>query len=121
LLLDLFELVAQAFALTDEVLEKQQEVVGQAFKDRVTLLGREGTRPGFALTHLAFELVEDFLDVPAVLVEQDDLIGGQSATIGDSNSRRTACGVCWFPPVIGIAWARAIRRSPLLGCLPDGF
>ena len=82
-LLFLFQLVAQAFVLADVLLEEQQEVVGQTLEDRVTLLGREGTRPGFAFDHLAFELVEDFLDVPAVLVEQDDLIGGQGVVAGE--------------------------------------
>jgi hypothetical protein len=38
--------------------------VGKALEDRVALLGFEGTGPGFTLNHFAFELMEDFLNVP---------------------------------------------------------
>jgi putative transposase len=73
LLLFLLQLVTQSFALTEILLEEQQQIMGKAFEDAVTLLGREGTGPGFALVGFAFELVEDLFDIPAVFVEQDDL------------------------------------------------
>lgn len=56
--------------------------MGEALEDRMALLGFQGAGPGFALEHLTFELVEDLLDVPAVFVEQDNLIGGQGVVVG---------------------------------------
>ena len=79
----LLQFITQTFAVAEVLLEEQQQVVGKALEDRVALLGFEGTGPGFALAHLAFELMEDLFDVPAVFVEQDDLIGGQGVVVGE--------------------------------------
>ena len=51
--------------------------MSKALENRMALLAGQGAGLGFALVHLAFELMEDFLNVPAVLVEQHELIGGQ--------------------------------------------
>jgi hypothetical protein len=73
--------------MADVHLEEEQKVVGQALENRVTLHGREGTCPGFTLAYLAFERLEDFLDVPAMLIEQDDLIGGRRVITGQIGVR----------------------------------
>ena len=56
--------------------------MGEALEHRVAPLGSQGAGPGFPLAHLALELMEDLLDVPAVFVEQDDLRGGQGEVVG---------------------------------------
>lgn len=57
--------------------------MGEAFENRMALLGCQGTDPGLAFVHLAFELMEDLPDVPTVFVEQDELIDGQGEVGGE--------------------------------------
>jgi hypothetical protein len=57
--------------------------VGEAFEEGMALLSLERTGPGFALVHFAFELMENFLDVPTVFVEQNELIGRQGEVVGE--------------------------------------
>ena len=45
--------------MAEVLLEEQQQVVGEALENRMALLGLKRARPGFALAHLAFELVEN--------------------------------------------------------------
>lgn len=54
----------------------------EAFEDGVMSFGGWGTRPGFPLFHFAFELVEDFFNIPALLVDDDKLIGGEFHLVG---------------------------------------
>ena len=65
LLFLLLEFVAQAFAVAEILLEQQQQVVGKALENRMTLLGLKRAGPGLALVQLAFELMEDFLGCPS--------------------------------------------------------
>ena len=55
--------------------------MSKTLENRMTLFGGQGAGPRFALVQLAFELMEDFLNVPAVLVEQHKLIGGQGEVV----------------------------------------
>ena len=81
--------------------------------------GDLATCPGFALCHLAFELVEDFFDVPAKLVDEHELVGGDGdllitstglASLQDAGCRGLFSG--------GIArWA----QPPATRCHPSGM
>ena len=82
LLLFLLQFVTQALAFREVLLEEKKEIVGEALENGMALLGFEGAGPGLALVHLAFELMKNLLNVPAVLVEQDDLIGRKGEVVG---------------------------------------
>ena len=75
--------------------------------------------PGFSLGHFAFELVEDFFDVPAKLVDERELVGGDGdlliTSTGLASLQDTRCRGLFSG---GIArWA----RPPATRCHPSGM
>ena len=73
----LFQFVAESFGAGEIFLKEQQQVMSKALENRMALLGFKRACPRFAFAHFAFELVEDLLDVPTMLIKQNELVGRQ--------------------------------------------
>ena len=92
-LLFLLRLVSNHLGFFDMLFEQQQQIVGEAFEDRMAFLGLFRTGPRFALVHLAFEFVEYFLDIPAVLVKQYNQKGWHGEVVGQVSVGHVILGI----------------------------